>query len=60
MTHREQFFAFLDGEKTDRVLFFPDITNYYVAHRVDDGEERPFYPGQFIPNDAAVHQRRYL
>jgi hypothetical protein len=58
MTHREQFFALLEGKEQKEVLFFPDITNYYVAHRVNDGEERPFSPGQFIPDDAAIHQRR--
>ena len=58
MTKREDFFALFDKQKSDKVLFFPDITNYYVAHRVKEGEERPFSPGQFIPDDAPIHQLR--
>jgi hypothetical protein len=58
MTSREDFFALFDKQKSDKVLFFPDITNYYVAHRVKEGEERPYSPGQFIPDDAPIHRLR--
>jgi len=37
MTHRERFFAVLEGRPVDRVPFFPDITDWYKAQRTTKG-----------------------
>ena len=39
-----------------RMPFFPDITDWYMAHRVAPGGPQPFGPGQFIPDSAEIHQ----
>lgn len=58
MHRREAFFNLFETGRSDEVLFFPDITNYYVARRIRSGDERPYSPGQFIPDDAPIHQLR--
>lgn len=55
MTHRERFFAVLEGTPVDRVPFFPDITDWYKAQRTTKGERQRFSPGQFIPDDDPFH-----
>jgi hypothetical protein len=57
VTHQERFFAVLEGKAADRVPFFPDITSWYVFTRVPLGEEQPFWPGQYIPDDSEFHAR---
>ena len=57
MTRAEQFSAILDGKTPDRPAFFPDITTWYVLTRIPLGQEQPFYPGQYIPDDSPFHQR---
>jgi len=56
MTPREHFFSILEGRQPQQVLFAPDVTNWYMAHRVPPGAPQPFAPGQFIPDDDAIHQ----
>ena len=44
----------------DRAPFFPDITTWYQASRLGVGTEQPYYPGQYIPDDAPLHGRPSL
>jgi len=48
----------LEGKAPDRPVFFPDITTWYVLTRIPLGEEQPFWPGQYIPDDNRFHQMR--
>jgi len=57
VTRAEQFHAVLEGKTPDRPVFFPDITTWYVLTRIPLGEEQPFWPGQYIPNDSPFHGR---
>jgi Uroporphyrinogen decarboxylase (URO-D) len=52
VTHAERFFSVLDGKAADRTPFFPDITSWYVLTRIPLGQEQPFWPGQYIPDDS--------
>ena len=45
MTHRERFFALLDGKDIDRTPFFPDVTNWYDARRVPPGSPQKYGAG---------------
>ena len=56
VTHAERFAAVLEGKAPDRPVFFPDITTWYVLTRIPLGEEQPFWPGQYIPDDNRFHQ----
>ena len=56
MTHRERFFALLEGRPLDRAPFFPDVTNWYAARRTLAGQPRRFGSGTFIPDDDPIHQ----
>ena len=56
MTRREHFFSVLEGDKPERMPFFPDITDWYVANRTPQGEPRAFGAAQFIPDDAPIHR----
>ncbi|HLA38883.1 MAG TPA: hypothetical protein VJ417_02750, partial [Candidatus Glassbacteria bacterium] len=58
MTHRQNFFALFDNPNEHYVPFFPDITDWYMSARIDPGEPYPYSPGQFIPADSQIHQRR--
>lgn len=55
MTRRESFFAAVRGEPLERAPFFPDITSWYVLTRIPLGQEQPYFPGQYIPDDSAIH-----
>jgi hypothetical protein len=57
MTHQERFFTVLSGGRPDRTPYFPDITSWYVLTRIPLGEEQPFWPGQYIPDDSDFHGR---
>jgi hypothetical protein len=57
MTNRDRFFRVLDGRPIDRAPFFPDITTWYQASRLGVGAEQPYFPGQYIPDDAGIHRR---
>ena len=56
MTNRELFFKLLSGEKTEKIPFFPDITMWYQVHRVKEGAEQLYNPGELIPDDAPIHK----
>jgi hypothetical protein len=57
VTPAERFTAVLEGKTPDRPVFFPDITTWYVLTRIPLGEEQPFWPGQYIPDDSPFHER---
>jgi uroporphyrinogen-III decarboxylase len=54
MDHRRIFFNVLE-RKTTQVPFIPDLTTWYLSRRIEPGQEQPFYPGEFIPDDAEIH-----
>ena len=54
--HRAHFFSVLAGEKSENMPFFPDITDWYIGQRTLPGQPRRFGPGEFIPDDAEIHQ----
>jgi len=55
VTLRESFFAAVRGEPLERAPFFPDITSWYALTRMPLGQEQPYFPGQYIPDDSAIH-----
>jgi|GEM_PF-703811 len=55
-THRDRFFAFLNGEPIGQQLFFPDITDWYKARRTLPGEAQKFMTGSLIPDGIPFHQ----
>ncbi len=58
MTHRERFFSVLESRPADRVPFFPDITDWYIARRTPAGERQPFATGQMIFDEDPFHGRQ--
>ena len=54
MNHRKLFFDTLE-RKTNKVPFIPDLTVWYMNQRTKQGEAKPFGPGQFIPDNADIH-----
>ncbi|MEW6235739.1 MAG: uroporphyrinogen decarboxylase family protein [Candidatus Omnitrophota bacterium] len=54
---RERFFAFLHGNYQGRILFFPDITDWYKARRTPLGEPQRYEPGQIIYDDDPFHRQ---
>jgi uroporphyrinogen-III decarboxylase len=57
MTHRDHFFAVLEGKKPGAMPFFPDITDWYTSQRTPRGEEKKFGAAEFIPDRDAFHQQ---
>jgi len=57
VTRREAFFSVARGSggAVSRAPFFPDITSWYVLTRIPLGEEQPYWPGQYIPDDSPIH-----
>ena len=55
-THRERFFAVLEGTSPDYIPFIPDITDWYVAHQTPPGKERQHSAGAFISDSDPVRQ----
>jgi uroporphyrinogen-III decarboxylase len=56
MTHRERFFALLEGCPVDRLPFFPDISDWYKARRTPPGEPQVYQTGAFIPDKARINR----
>jgi hypothetical protein len=56
MTQRERFFAVLENRPSDRVPFFPDITDWYKARRTPPGQPQRYATGQFIFDDDPFHR----
>jgi hypothetical protein len=56
MTHRNHFFQVCDNTAGRYVPFFPDLTDWYMAHRIQPGDPFPFEPGQYIPVDAEINK----
>ncbi len=57
MTRREAFFEAVNGKggAGRRAPFFPDVTSWYVLTRIPLGEEQPYAPGEYIPDDSPIH-----
>ncbi|MBN2329319.1 MAG: hypothetical protein JXR73_19415 [Candidatus Omnitrophica bacterium] len=55
-TLRERFFQWLNGKHQGRILFFPDITDWYKARRTPIGEPQRYEPGQIIYDEDPFHQ----
>jgi hypothetical protein len=55
MTHRERFFALLEGRPVDRLPFFPDISDWYKARRTPAGEPQVYQTGALIPDGIGFH-----
>jgi hypothetical protein len=58
MAQRDRFFAVMENRRPDRVPFFPDITDWYIARRTPRGERQPFATGQMIFDDDPIHRRQ--
>ena len=56
MTHRERFFALLEGRPVDQLPFFPDISDWYKARRTPKGEPQRFLTGSLIPDGIDFHK----
>lgn len=58
MTHKEHFFAVLDGDRPEQMPFMPDISDWYVGIRTPPGQRRKFGCAKFIPaeQDEAFHR----
>jgi Uroporphyrinogen decarboxylase (URO-D) len=56
LTHREKFFRLFEDDNGRYMPFFPDITTWYMTHRLPPGTPQPFGPGQYIPNAAEIHK----
>ncbi len=52
---RERFISFLEGNHSGRILFFPDITDWYKARRTPPGEDQRYETGQIIYDDDSFH-----
>ncbi|OGF51129.1 MAG: hypothetical protein A2231_00680 [Candidatus Firestonebacteria bacterium RIFOXYA2_FULL_40_8] len=55
MTNRKLFLDLINGEKADKIPFFPDITVWYQAQRVKTGTKQKFGPGALIPDKDSIH-----
>lgn len=56
MTHRERFFAVLEGKRPSAMPFMPDISDWYVGIRTPPGTARKHGCAKFIPDDDPFHQ----
>ena len=56
MTHRERFFALLEGRPVDRLPFFPDISDWYKARRTPPGQPQKYMTGALIPDGTDFHK----
>ncbi|MCE5272360.1 hypothetical protein LLH00_13865 [bacterium] len=59
MTPRERFFNLVENSGSRDLPFFPDLTDWYMARRINPGEAFPYAPGQFIPDDSPLHARNH-
>ncbi len=57
MSLRQRFFDLLEGSHSGRILFFPDITDWYKARRTPVGEPQPYETGQIIYDEDPFHQQ---
>jgi len=56
VTHREHFFAVLEGKRPAAMPFMPDISDWYVGIRTPPGQARKHGCAKFIPDDDPFHQ----
>ncbi len=54
MNQTQRFFTVARGGVPDRAPFFPDLSTWYQASRLGLGAEQPYFPGQFIPDEAPL------
>lgn len=57
-THRQRWFALLEGKQTDKLPFFPDISDWYKARRQPPNEPQVYNTGALIPDDSALHRNQ--
>ncbi|MDD5697765.1 MAG: uroporphyrinogen decarboxylase family protein [Victivallaceae bacterium] len=56
-SRREQFFNLLNGKKNNRpVIFFPDITDWYVSGKTPAGQALPLGGGAFISDSHPINK----
>lgn len=55
MSHRDHFFSVLTGGKPEKMPFFPDITDWYIANRMPKGKPRGHATGALIPDSDPIH-----
>ena len=56
MTQVQRLEAVVGGAVPDGVPFFPDLSTWYQASRLGLGNEQPFLPGQYIPDEDPIHR----
>ncbi|OGS34261.1 MAG: hypothetical protein A2293_13660 [Elusimicrobia bacterium RIFOXYB2_FULL_49_7] len=57
LTHRKRFLNLINGEKVDKVPFFPDLSKWYEANRYGEGpRERNYLPGELIAPEDTINR----
>ncbi len=57
MTHRQRFLGRINGERVDRIPFFPDLSKWYESNRYSDSpREQEYLPGELIPPGDAINK----
>ncbi len=57
-THRQRWLDLLEGRSTDRLPFFPDISDWYKARRQPPNEPQAYGTGALIPDDSPLHENQ--
>lgn len=57
-THRQRWFALVEGRQPDRLPFFPDISDWYKARRQLPNEPQAYFTGALIPDNSELHRRQ--
>lgn len=55
LSWRQRFFCWLEGDCGERILFFPDITDWYKARRTPPDAPQKYEPGQIIYDGDPFH-----
>jgi len=58
LTHRQLFFALLDGKQPDKLPFFPDISDWYKGRRQPPNEPQAYNTGALIPDDSVLNKNQ--
>jgi hypothetical protein len=53
---REQFFNLIRGENDHPMIFFPDITDWYISQKTSQGEPRILNAGEFISDAHPINK----
>ena len=57
-SHRQRWFALLEGKQPDQQPFFPDISDWYKARRQRPHEPQAYNTGALIPDDSTLNKRQ--